>query len=141
MRTFLVAAVAAMAAAVTSTQVPKLDQDILKTHTVPAPNAVEFDKLLAEKDVVFAKFYAPWCGHCKSLAPTWKQLSAAFSVLDNAAVVHIDCDKHESLCTTHGIEGFPTLKLYRGTKFEEYEGQRSVGALSDFLVNRVDAPI
>ncbi|RHY75841.1 hypothetical protein DYB38_004187 [Aphanomyces astaci] len=131
MRTFLVAAVAAMAAAVTSTQVPKLDQDILKTHTVPAPNAVEFDKLLAEKDVVFAK----------SLAPTWKQLSAAFSVLDNAAVVHIDCDKHESLCTSHGIEGFPTLKLYRGTKFEEYEGQRSVGALSDFLVNRVDAPI
>ncbi|ETV94995.1 protein disulfide-isomerase domain [Aphanomyces invadans] len=133
---FLFAGVVVMAM-----QVPELNQDVLNTHVVPAPNEVEFAKLLAEKDVVFAKFYAPWCGHCKSLGPTWKQLSAAFARMDNAAVVHIDCDKHLSLCNAHGVEGFPTLKLFRGQRYEEYEGQRSVAAMSAFIVQRVDVPI
>ncbi|KAF0714139.1 Aste57867_4026 [Aphanomyces stellatus] len=122
------------------TEVPKLDESILQTYKVPAPNDVEFGRLVAETDVVFAKFFAPWCGHCKSLAPAWKELSATFAPLDNVKVVDVDCDAHGDLCSAHDIQGYPTLKLYRNNQYEEYQGQRTLKALTDFLLARIDAP-
>jgi thiol-disulfide isomerase/thioredoxin len=47
---------------------------------VKVVTAKTFDELVFGGKDVFVEFYAPWCGHCKSLAPIWEELGEQFKV-------------------------------------------------------------
>lgn len=68
---------------------------------------VAFDKT---KDVL-VEFYAPWCGHCKQLAPIYDQLAENFK--DNTEVVIAKMDSTVNELEHTKIQSFPTLKLYK----------------------------
>ncbi|KAL0575530.1 hypothetical protein V5O48_006453 [Marasmius crinis-equi] len=81
---------------------------------------------------IWVKFFAPWCGHCKKLAPTWKQLAKAMQ--NKLVVAEVDCEAHSALCTSQGVPGFPSLMFYSGdgeTK-TEYSGGRKLDQLKAF---------
>jgi len=88
--------------------------------------------------VTFVKFFAPWCGHCKRLAPTWDELAGKFSSADDVTVAKVDCtsddNKNKGLCSEQGVNGFPTLHIYKdGKKVEEFSGKRTIEGLEAFV--------
>lgn len=81
---------------------------------------------------VFVKYYAPWCGHCKKLAPTWKQLAEVLKNKVNIVEVNCDVTDNKPKCREQGIQGYPTLLFYQGGERVEYRGERSLAALESF---------
>ena len=61
----------------------------------------------------FIKYYAPWCGHCKKLAPTWEELSGSSDLPGNVRIAHVDCTQQQDICTQQDIKGYPTLKFHK----------------------------
>jgi len=63
------------------------------------------------KDVL-VKFYAPWCGHCKTLIPHWEEAAEKLSNNKNIVIAKIDGTTNE--VPNIDIKSFPTLKFFPG---------------------------
>jgi protein disulfide-isomerase A6 len=89
-------------------------------------------QVLAQKDkTIFVEFYAPWCGHCKHLAPDWEKLGNAFQNEEKVIIAKVDADGHKSIGTEFGVTGFPTLKFFGNGKDapEDFQGGRALADL------------
>ncbi|KAH0587068.1 Thioredoxin domain-containing protein 5 [Termitomyces sp. J132] len=87
---------------------------------------------------MFVKFFAPWCGHCKKLAPVWKQLAHAMKGKLN--IVQVNCDDHSAICKAHNVQGYPTLVyISSGGIRSEYNGGRKLDELRNFAEKAASA--
>eukprot|EP00766_Chilomastix_caulleryi_P005668 gnl/Chilomastix_caulleri/7281.p1 GENE.gnl/Chilomastix_caulleri/7281~~gnl/Chilomastix_caulleri/7281.p1 ORF type:complete len:60 (+),score=21.45 gnl/Chilomastix_caulleri/7281:171-350(+) len=56
------------------------------------------------------KFFAPWCGHCRNLAPIYEELSTD---VEGVEIAEVDCTVYQDICRDQGIRGYPTVKLFK----------------------------
>lgn len=100
------------------------------------------DLVLNSGDVWMVEFYAPWCGHCKALAPEWEQ--AASDLKGTVKLAALDATANEQKAAEYGIRGFPTIKVFgpnaaSPSDAQDYPGARTASAISSFALQALDA--
>ncbi|KAF5921008.1 hypothetical protein HPG69_005586 [Diceros bicornis minor] len=109
---------------------PDWDQRPVKTLVGKNFEQVAFD----ETKNVFIKFYAPWCAHCKKMAPAWEALAEKYKDHEDIIIAELDATANE--LEAFAVHSFPTLKYFPagpGGKVIDYKGSRDLETFSKFL--------
>lgn len=88
-------------------------------------------KVIDSDQLWLVEFYAPWCGHCKSMANDYKK--AATELKGTVNVGAVDMTQHQSVGGPYGVQGFPTIKIFGYDKKKpiDYKGARNADAFVD----------
>ncbi|GJJ76244.1 protein disulfide-isomerase A1 [Entomortierella parvispora] len=103
-----------------------VDSDVLVLNQKNFASTVPAEKL------ILVEFYAPWCGHCKALAPEY-EIAATQLKEHSIPIAKVDCTVETDLCQEHGIQGYPTLKVFKEGVPTDYNGPRKADGIVSYL--------
>lgn len=96
------------------------------------------EKVLRSDDIWLVEFYAPWCGHCKNLAPHWA--SAAAELKGKVRLGALDATVHTVMSNRYGVRGYPSIKYFPSGKkgdAEEYNGGRTSSDIVQWALDQL----
>lgn len=101
-------------------------------------NQGNFSNLVTKsEDLWMVEFYAPWCGHCKSLAPEFEKAAKVLKGIVKIGAVDMTTD--QGVGSPYDIKGFPTLKFFGINKGAplDYNGARTAQGIVDFVLSQI----
>lgn len=121
-------------------------EKIFKSEEIPEKNdepvkvvvGKNFDDLVKNSGkFVLLEFYAPWCGHCKSLAPIYEDLAKQHAGNDKLTIAKIDSTLNE--IPNVAVQGFPTIKFFIPGQAEpiDFSGDRTLEGFNTFLKEKL----
>ena len=69
-----------------------------------------FEQTVTENDFVIVDYWAPWCGPCRSFAPTCEKVSEEFP---NIVFAKVNTEDEQEIAAQFGIRSIPTLMIFR----------------------------
>jgi protein disulfide-isomerase A1 len=128
MKAWLAVAVLAVALAV---EFPEEDDVLVLDDT-------NIDAALEEYPELLVEFYAPWCGHCKSLAPEYAKAAKRLKANDPPIrIAKVDATAATESASKYGVQGYPTLKWFVNKNASEYNGGRTEETIVSWILKKM----
>ncbi|MBC8944957.1 MULTISPECIES: thioredoxin [Xenorhabdus] len=91
-----------------------------------------FDSVVNTKGICVVRFWAPWCGPCRAVAPTFSQLSNDMKA--SATFAEVNIDEAYDIAMKYGIRSIPTTLVYKdGLPVDSLIGVASLSQFKDMV--------
>lgn len=92
----------------------------------------QFQQWMQEGKTVLVDYWAPWCGYCRRIGPTYDKIAEEYG--DKLVVAKINIDEEPQLTEAQGVDVIPTLVLYKnGQAVSRVVAPKSKAAIDEFL--------